>query len=273
MVTESPDSIKGLTGEESASQNEILLKSGETEVRVLPLGAMISSFKVGDVEVLFPDQNITTDKGKKRRGGIPLLWPQAGPLTEESEEFKLPQHGFARDLEWEVVDVSDGSDEVTLKLKSNEDTRNKFPYDFELIYKIKVTESNLRMELQITNNSENNLPMAPGFHPYFNIPVNNKPNISTNINGFNPSEYDWKTSQVYEIPSETIISHSNGEIDIQASTEMKTMVIWSEPERDHVCFEPWTGDVNALLDPNTRIEVAPNESKTLSLQIKYQKNN
>lgn len=75
---------------EQDSSQEIILICGNTTIGVDPNGAMIRSFKVGDKDILFPDQIIETDKGQKRRGGIPMLWPQAGSLTLDSDEFKLP---------------------------------------------------------------------------------------------------------------------------------------------------------------------------------------
>lgn len=269
MTAEDINTTRGQKDQEHTSQKEILLKSGDTEARVLPDGAMIKSFKVGGTDILFPDQNIQTEKGLKRRGGIPLLWPQAGPLTQESDVFKLAQHGFARDLEWEVKNVDEDNKAVTLKLNSSEKTKQIFPYNFELEYTITVFEGTLRAELKVNNQSEESLPMAPGFHPYFLVPAEEKSSITTNIEGFNPGEYDWKTPLDYEMPHPTTIEYSIGVIEIQASPELKTLMVWSEPDRDHVCFEPWTGGVNALLDSDKRLEVVPDESPTLFIEIKY----
>src|SRR3989344_7281285 len=242
---------------------EILLINGDTKVLVLTEGAMITKFTVSSTDILYPDQVIETVKGPKRRGGIPLLYPQAGPITEDGEEFRLSQHGFARDQEWEVTELGENNDTVTLRLISNEETRKMFPYDFELNYKITALETGLRAELVVLNKSDKKMPVAPGFHPYFNIPVEDKPEITTNIVGFEPDKYDWNSSQMYGMPHPTIFKYPGNEIEIQSSPELKTMMIWSEQKGDYVCFEPWTGRVNVLQDPDKRLEVKPNESQTV----------
>lgn len=47
------------------------------------------------------------DRSKSVRGGIPILFPNAGFLTAEEQEdsgYSLPQHGFARTNEWEITE-------------------------------------------------------------------------------------------------------------------------------------------------------------------------
>lgn len=169
------------------------------------------------------------------------------------------------------MSVADDESTVTLRLKSDKKTKQMFLYAFDLEYTIAASEGGLKTELKVTNKSGKNMPIAPGFHPYFNITIGEKAGITTNIDGFDPKTFDWKSSQPFVMPQATQINYTDGQIVMEASPEFKTMMVWSERDRNHVCFEPWIGDVNALLDPNTRIEIAPNDSKTLSLEIKYQK--
>src|SRR4030042_7025194 len=83
---------------EAHSQNEIVLISGDTKAVILPQGAMIKEWEVGDNGVLFPSQTIEG----KLRGGIPILFPIAGTPKQDGEFVKLPQHGFARENLWTV---------------------------------------------------------------------------------------------------------------------------------------------------------------------------
>ncbi|MCH7641278.1 hypothetical protein IID22_03715 [Patescibacteria group bacterium] len=258
-------------GTETIPQDEIILKKGGTEVEVLPKGAMIASFKVEGEDILFPDQYIDTPDGQKRRGGNPLLFPQGGPITEETDQFQLAQHGFARNKRWEVDRVDQENGTATLKLASDEETKRMFPYEFEAKYTIEIEEGRLRTQLDVTNNSDTDLPIAPGFHPYFHVSVDEKPNITTNIPGFNPKEYDWKTPKPYEMQHPMTVNIPNGELTIDSSSEFKTMMVWSEPNRPYVCLEPWVGDVNAILHEDQRLNIPPGETESLWMEISFEK--
>jgi D-hexose-6-phosphate mutarotase len=85
-------------------------------------------------EVIFVSKQAVFKPPKAVRGGIPVCWPQfndMGPSTS---------HGFARNSLFEVENQS--RDEVTLLLKSNENSRATFPFDRELRVKVLVTDDN-----------------------------------------------------------------------------------------------------------------------------------
>jgi len=63
-------------------------------------GGIITSIKIGDKEILYMDESTFNDKGANVKGGIPVLFPNAGAIPDEikTEEFaNLKQHGFARE--------------------------------------------------------------------------------------------------------------------------------------------------------------------------------
>ncbi len=65
----------------------------------------------------------------------PNLFPIVGRLKNDSfqhngQSFQMFQHGFARNLEFEVINLTDNS--VSLKLTSDENTRKVYPFDFML---------------------------------------------------------------------------------------------------------------------------------------------
>lgn len=62
-------------------------------------------------------------------GGLPHCFPQFGPGV-------IQQHGFGRNLEWEVAGSTD--DSVTLKLSDNEETMAMWPHPFECLYKVRA---------------------------------------------------------------------------------------------------------------------------------------
>ena len=52
----------------------------------------------------------------------------------------MTQHGFARDMNFNLVDTADNS--ISYKLTSNEDTKKYYPYSFELIITYKLINNN-----------------------------------------------------------------------------------------------------------------------------------
>lgn len=69
------------------------------------------------------------DGSKPISGGLPHCFPQFGP-------GEIQQHGFARNLEWDVVGTTDSS--VSFKLANNDQTMAMWPHPFECFYKVRL---------------------------------------------------------------------------------------------------------------------------------------
>ncbi|KAG5561769.1 hypothetical protein RHGRI_004717 [Rhododendron griersonianum] len=72
-------------------------------------------------------------------GGAPHCFPQFGPGP-------IQQHGFARNMNWSVVDSDDveGNPVVTLELKDGPYSRSMWDFSFQAIYKAAVTGASVR---------------------------------------------------------------------------------------------------------------------------------
>ena len=69
-------------------------------------GGVITNWVSDGNEILYFDEKRFMDKTKSIRGGIPILFPICGNLNTSSSVFgngylQLPQHGFARDSQWQ----------------------------------------------------------------------------------------------------------------------------------------------------------------------------
>jgi glucose-6-phosphate 1-epimerase len=102
------------------------------------------------------------DGAKPIAGGLPLCFPQFGP-------GKLPQHGFVRDLTWQVVGNQTKDGVCVLELIDNEETRAMWPHAFRLIYRVELLEGRLSTTLTVENPSETSLSFQAGLHSYFNV--------------------------------------------------------------------------------------------------------
>ena len=146
----------------------ISISSDSLTVSIDAMGAQLMSLQKGESEYLWQGDS----NWWPRRA--PILFPIVGVLKDgeaESAEgtISLARHGLARLNQFEVVEKSDSS--VTLQLKSTEETRKAYPYDFELKLIFSVAGDTLTQTYEVTNPANIVLPFALGAHPAFNIPI------------------------------------------------------------------------------------------------------
>ncbi len=103
----------------------------------------------------------------------PLLFPWAGSLrdkkfTWQDREYPASQHGFARDLEFEQV--SHGPERLELVLRSNEQTRQQFPFDFALYCIFTLQGRTLTHTVRVEAMGQQELRFGLGYHPGFVCP-------------------------------------------------------------------------------------------------------
>ena len=132
------------------------------------MGAQLMSLQKGESEYLWQGNA----NWWPRRA--PILFPIVGVLKDgkaDSAEgtVSLARHGLARLNQFEVVEKSDSA--VTLQIKSTEETRKAYPYDFELKLIFSVDGDTLTQTYEVTNPANVVLPFTLGAHPAFNIPV------------------------------------------------------------------------------------------------------
>ena len=138
-------------------------KYGSAEIALL--GANVLSYRpTGQSEVLFRPAKRDYNRGDGVHCGIPVCWPQFGNRFDKT----LPQHGFARLLVFEVrgTEYTEEKTEVTLGLKSNEETKKLWPHDFDLEYRVTVSMK-LNLALTTKNTGTEPFDFNCGFHPYF----------------------------------------------------------------------------------------------------------
>jgi len=100
----------------------------------------------------------------------PVLFPIVGAVANHTyfvngEEFQLGQHGFARDMEFEVVDQT--NDALWFRLSSSEATRAKYPFDFELSIGYVLEQNMVTVEWEVVNKGSVTMPFSIGAHPAF----------------------------------------------------------------------------------------------------------
>src|SRR5258708_6456809 len=145
-------------------------------------GGIITSIRFKGKEILYLDRATLQDPKVNVKGGIPILFPNAGPL--ESPQYpNLKQHGFARDSSrWKSEKTGNGFKET---LVANKETMNIFPYDFRFSIDAGFEENGsfvINQEVENLGESEE-LPLSMGLHPYFRVPNDKKGEIKFNFEG------------------------------------------------------------------------------------------
>lgn len=100
------------------------------------------------------------------RGGIPICWPWFGPHPTEAE---LPAHGYARLLEWAVVEtvaVSSSLTQLTLRLSVPSQTRGDLGTALEVRFTIGAA---LAIELVSSNPGSRPVSISMALHSYFRV--------------------------------------------------------------------------------------------------------
>ena len=138
-------------------------KYGSAEISLL--GANVLSYRpTGHAEVLFRPAKRDYNRGDAVHCGIPVCWPQFGSRFSKD----LPQHGFARKMVFEVrgTEYTEEKTEVSLGLKSDDETRKLWPHDFDLEYTVSVSMK-LNLKLVTKNTGAEPFDFNCGLHPYF----------------------------------------------------------------------------------------------------------
>ncbi len=103
----------------------------------------------------------------------PVLFPIVGGLKEDTffvgdDEFKMKQHGFARNSEFTVV--SETKDTLVFELASNEETLKIYPFDFVLQLEYTLSNKGINTKYVVKNPSDKELIFSIGGHPAYACP-------------------------------------------------------------------------------------------------------
>lgn len=148
----------------------IQLKNEFIEVLINKSGAELTSIKrVGD------DINYvwSGDPAYWKRHA-PVLFPIVGKVVNDEYRVKgktyhLGQHGFARDMDFDIVNLSDN--DVTLSLEWSSESLDLYPYKFELFVRYTLVENKVVVGYEIKNLDEQIIYFSIGAHPAFNCPM------------------------------------------------------------------------------------------------------
>eukprot|EP00624_Nannochloropsis_granulata_P000536 evm.model.NODE_12080_length_44339_cov_18.134035.7 len=124
-------------------------------------GGCVTSYKAPH-EVLGIRADAAFTGAKPIAGGLQICWPQFGPGA-------IQQHGFARNLPWEVSAQSSTEPEVTLVLKESAETRKIWDQAFELYLTVRLEGDHMLTRLTAKNTGKTPWDFTSALHSYYSV--------------------------------------------------------------------------------------------------------
>lgn len=213
----------------------------------------------------------------------PVLFPIVGGLKENTYYYKdqaytLPRHGFARDQEFQVNQISDH--EILFTIQDSEESRKVYPFKFELGLRYRISGATLTCTYEVKNTGTEPLLFSIGGHPAFTVPLATDLQYNDYYLDFNnDQELNYHKIDKDLIDDETaIIELQNARLPLkhelfyEDALVFKTLKsdrisirtdkqkhgldfhfskfpffgIWSAKDADFVCLEPWCGIADGI---------------------------
>ena len=279
----------------SVNQNQYVTytlsdESASSRLEVVPeRGGIVTRWSIQGQELFYLDQERFTHPELSVRGGNPIL-PICGNLPDDvyaydGKSYSLKQHGFARNLPWEVVEQStESSSKLTISLKSNDETLAVYPFEFQVKVGYELEGKTLKIHQEYINQSDKVMPLSFGFHPYFLVPDKEKLSLdipastyqakdSTEVVSykgsfdFNEDEIDVALKPLNGSSASITDSSRSLKINLKWSEDFSTIVFWTVKGKDFVCLEPWSAPRNALNTAENLTELQPGASCEALVEI------
>ncbi len=258
------------TGVERNYMN-VKIKSGKYSCMISYHGAELKSFKKEEDEYVFQ-----ADPEFWARSS-PVLFPIVGALNEKKimiggKEYSMSQHGFARDTDFKLLEKTESS--CIFYLRSSEETKPLYPFDFELRIEYVLRNSRLTVSWRIINIGAETMYFSIGAHPAFRCePCNAAVRLfkdGRRLDSFENLAYENGTlsgkkytvdlddgkldykhntfdNDAYVMDNRQVdqaeLLDGNGKRLVTVRFETPALGIWSPPGKDapFICIEPWYG--------------------------------
>ena len=253
------------------------LTNGILTIKVKEHGAELASIVKNGIEYLWQ----ADPKFWARHS--PVLFPIVGSVWEakyrvDGVEYPLGQHGFARDMDFELV--SQTETEVRYRLDSNDQTLAKYPWPFCLEIAYKLSHDSVDVIWEVKNTGECDMYFQIGAHPAFYYPDYAEYMSERGFLSFDKSEglecirikekgcVDAQTKYPLEIPQDSLLPVTRDTFDaidtimlqdsqigkvtlhrkdrtpwLSLTFDAPVVGIWSPPTKNapFICLEPWYG--------------------------------
>lgn len=260
----------------------ITLSNSTVSISIAEHGAELQSIKKDGKEYLW--------QGDERFWGrrSPVLFPFVGRVWDnvyrhEGKEYGMGQHGFARDMDFTLVEKSET--EATFLLESTPGTLAKYPFPFRLRIGYELKGNAILVKWHVENTGTGDMYFQIGAHPAFYFPT---PDQNVEERGF--FAFDKTEGLEYTCPVEkgcvsperhALVPDADGMMPLNVHTfdcdtyifdnkqlrkitlldrerkphlslefDAPLVALWSptkaHPDCPFVCIEPWYGRCDAV---------------------------
>lgn len=239
----------------SAQENGLIsvqLVNNYGTINIYLQGAQLTSYyPVNGKEVIWLSESANLLPNKPIRGGAPICWPWFG---QHPTSNTLPQHGFARTSLFQLETINhnqQGDSDIVLKLESNENTLQLWPYQFELYVCFNLGK-NLTISVTTKNTSDNQIPLTQAIHTYFRV----SNILETQVSGFEQCEYFNKIANETSKQNEKILVvtkeidriyyQNNAQVELQDKNN--TLMLQHQGSDSTVIWNPWQTNAKSMND-------------------------
>ena len=245
-------------------------------VEIAEMGAEVTRIydKTEDNEILWEGNPVYW----KRHS--PVLFPNVGKTYKNrvlinGTQYPTSQHGFARDNVFTCIEAA--KERASFMFRSSEETKEVYPFDFELHINYKLNKKELTVEWQVKNCGDETMYFTIGGHPAFRFakPEETKADYVLKVPGKEKLEYVLidiscgcanvdevhilqLSEETYPLSDELFAKDAlvvdNGQIEEAwlchkdgtpyvgvRSDGFPNYGIWSVEGAPFVCLEPWMG--------------------------------
>ena len=264
-------------------------------VEIAEMGAEVTRIydKTEDNEILWEGNPVYW----KRHS--PVLFPNVGKTYKNrvlinGTQYPTSQHGFARDNVFTCIEAA--NEKASFMFRSSEETKEVYPFDFELHINYKLNKKELTVEWQVKNCGDETMYFTIGGHPAFRFakPEETKADYVLKVPGKEKLEYvlidiscgcanvdEIHTLQLSEETyplsdelfakdalvvdngqiEEAWLCHKDGTPYVGVRSEgFPNYGIWSVEGAPFVCLEPWMGRCDNV-GFNAELSEKPNVNK------------
>lgn len=275
-------------GEGNGGLPKIEIHTAASDAEIYLHGAHVTKFqRKGEQPLLFLSEKSKFQDGHPIRGGVPIIFPWFG-----ASEGKTGMHGFARNKTWQLKEISNSSESVTVKMALSEASA-EFPA-FLAEYFVTVGET-LALELKITNQSNERFSFENCLHTYFAIGEID----AVSVVGLKGAEYLDKTDNFARKKELADQIRFAGEVDrtylnttntteIHDTKWKRKIIVEKEDSASTVVWNPWIAKSKAMADfgdeeylrmvcvesgnvSENKIVLPPGKSSSLKINLRAEK--
>lgn len=206
----------------------------------------------------------------------PILFPFVGKVVDGQYRIgdraypMKTQHGFARDMDFEVVDAQ--ADAVAHRLAASDRTLAIYPYEFRLTVRHRLDGRQLRVAWTVENPGEDKMYYSIGGHPGFLLPEGvRKEDCFILFPGMEALSYITTSKAGFALPGKETLVTDGGQVRYRDSIpdtwifedhqvkqagiatpdgrpyamlnceQFPMLAVWANPKGPFICLEPWFG--------------------------------